>query len=130
MDGEKENPRSVFSYGTLRKDYLLKKDLSKASQDTPWTGDRWDTTGDAVADHGYIGGFKLYQTKDCYYPFVSKSENKSERVFGTILTWSKEQFPEQLRQCDCIEGYYEDRDQEHNLYQRDVVKVYKDAKLT
>lgn len=111
---------SIFVYGTLRKDYL---DLRHKGQN--FAGDYWNATKEAKAEYGYISGFKLYQVNGCYYPFIVPSEN--ERVFGIILTWPESKFSLALEECNDIEGY--DENGEDNLYERKIVEVHEDVAL-
>lgn len=130
IDHSNETTFSIFSYGTLRKDYI-------GFKDGKFLGDHWNATEDAEAEYGYIPGFKLYQRSGIFYPFICPSDDENDRVFGTILTWKQFKFKEATERCNRIEGYNE-KDNEHgydmyeheNLFERATVKVYKDKDLT
>merc|ERR1712024_106875 len=86
-----ENITSIFTYGTLRKDFvdLLCRGTMK--------GDRWGVTNKAQSKTAYIKGYKLLQNKNLNFPFVIKNDSQENSeseglVFGTLLTWSDRDF--------------------------------------
>eukprot|EP00494_Astrolonche_serrata_P031033 UN31302 len=72
--------------------------------------------------YGTITGFKLYQNSALCYPFVIKTNNIKDKVFGCLCSWDDEIiFNEKFKMCDRIEGY--NPNSKDNLYEREIVKI-------
>ena len=129
-----EQVLSLFSYGTLRKDYYNNDPDRTQTIDkngNKWSDDVWGVTKEVDCVHGYVKGFELLQDKEKFYPFVIKKPGNSQNiVFGCFLTWSSEQFADALRVCNNIEGYHEGEGSNNNMYDRTTTTVYKDEKCT
>lgn len=102
---------AIFAYGTLRGDFKRE-------------GDGWGATSGARVHRGRVHGYQLWQDLRDFYPYTVKTDQETDRVFGTLLAFDNaDVFYDRLQVCDLIE--------EHNphgtspsAYERSIAPVH------
>jgi len=88
---------SIFAYGTLRGDFSPK-------------GDSWGIIEDFDAQWrpAKVAGFRIYQRQGLFYPFAIQTQDPSDIIVGTLLTFPVTRATEAVVHCNRIENFKPD----------------------